>query len=259
MARYVPGPQGSYAYIEWKGLDRALRDLELFAEKAVPYAIRAALNAVAFETQRTWRLRMSQTMVLRNKWTERSALVERATGLAPHAMFATVGSKLDYLEKQESGFTESKSGKHGIPIPTGFSAGQEGANPRTRLVSGRRWLSRINLTKRPSANSRPARNHAAIAAARKSGSRHVLLEVRGGKKGIFELVGGRGGGGAGRQASTLKMVWDLSHGSVSVESNPTLARAVRFVTERKAEQLAEQELRKQLRLHRIFLPSPTAS
>lgn len=250
MAKYFATKQGDYAYVEWKGLERALKDLDLFAKKAVPFAVRNTLNAVAFETRRMWQIRMDQTMVLRNKWTERSALVERASGLEPRTMFSELGSKLDYLEKQEEGFTESKSGKHGVPIPTGFAAGQEGANPRTKLVSGRRWLSRINLAKRPGGNTRQARNYAAIAAAKKAGSRHVLLELRGGKTAIFEAQGGFSGTRKG--SGTLKMVWDLSRGSVTVDRNPTLGRAVKLVTERKAEGIAERELMKQLRMHRIF-------
>lgn len=252
MARYVSTSQGDYAYIEWKDLERALKDLEIFAAKAVPFALRNALNAVAFEARRTWQLRMHQTMVLRSKWTERSALVDRAEGLETRTMFSEMGSELDYLEKQEEGFTETKSGKHGIPIPTSFAAGQEGAAPRTRLVSSKRWLTRLNLPKRPGAISRQARNYAAMAAARKAGTRHVLLELRGGRIGIFEMSGGLGNVQHGRQSATLKMIWDLSHSAITVDRNPTLSRAVKFVTEKKAEGIAERELMKQLKLHRIF-------
>jgi len=226
------------------GLEQAERDLKLFATRAIPFAARKALNESAFQGRLLWQRKMRGEFTLRNRWTERSALVDRANGLLVSAMESELGSALEYLEKQEEGFTESSSGKHGLPIPTGYAAGQDGANPRTRLVARRRWQSAIQLAPRPGGVSRQARNYGAIAAAAKSGTRFVFLELGGRRMGIFERKGSLRGG-------TLRMVWDMSRGSVRVDANQTLDPAIDELRP-KLPSIHERAVIEQLKRNKVF-------
>lgn len=212
--------------VTWLGLDRAEKDLRLFREKAIPYAVRNTLNDAAFVGRRLWQKKMRKAFTLRNRWTQRSALVERAHGTDLGSMESQLGSAEAYLAQQEEGFVERAKGKHGVPIPTSAAADQDGANPRTNLVNPTRYLSAINLAKRPGAVSRQARNYAAMAQAAKAGTRFVLLELRGGKMAIFEASSHLGNVQTGNDSLTMRMVWDLSRKSVSVDAHPTMSPAL---------------------------------
>lgn len=233
--------------VTWLGLDRAERDLRLFRDRAIPFAVRNGLNDAAFAGRLLWQARMRRAFVLRNRWTLRSALVARASGLDVGSMESELGSPHEYLEKQETGFTEPAHGKHGVPIPTSAAADQDGANPRTALVSPTRWRSAITLAKRPSAVSRQARNFAAMATAAKAGTRFVLLELSGNRFGIFEGIGGLGDDGD----TKLRMVWDMSRSSVRVDAHPTLDPALDALLPR-LPAIQQRAVIKQLQRAKVF-------
>ena len=67
--------------IDTKQAEQAERDLKLFREKAMPFAIRGTLNGQAFEGMKLARANTRDNMTLRNQWTERSIQAERATGV----------------------------------------------------------------------------------------------------------------------------------------------------------------------------------
>ncbi len=237
--------------VVWLGLDRAEKDLKLFRAKAMPYAIRNGLNDAAFVGRRLWQRKMRAAFTLRNQWTQRSALVDRASGLDIGSMESALGSAQEYLAQQEEGFIEHAKGKHGVPIPTSAAADQDGANPRTNLVNSNRYLSAITLSKRVSAVSRQARNFAAMKQAEKAGTRFVLLELRGGKMGIFEGSAGFGNLSHARNSTKLRMVWDLSRKSVNVDAHPTMEPALADLVP-KLPSIQQKHIIRQLQRAKVF-------
>lgn len=211
--------------VEWRGLDKLIRDLDKFRRQAVPYGIRNGLNATAFEARGIYIETARSKMTLRNTFTERSIQVDKASGLNVRTMESRVGSVAPYMDEQERGTTETAQGKHGVPIPTSFSAGQGlRRQPRTKLVQRPNRLPAIHLTNRSGrATSRAQRNAIAIRRALTSGNRYVFLDIRnlhgGRRKGIYRLQGTKSG-------LKVRLIWDLSERSVRVPTNPMFLHTV---------------------------------
>lgn len=219
----VPGPSG----FGWMGLDvdlrefaKAIRTLEVLSERAVPYAAREGLNAIAFGLQREWQGQIRRAFVLRNNFTVRSVRVEKAAGLDLAAMRAVVGSVAPYMAEQEFGATHTKKGKHGVPVPTSSAAGQAPGASRTRPVQRRNYHSAIRLRARIS-GTRERKNAAAIAQAVRSGNRTAFIETATGRKGIVRITGTR--------TLKVRMIWDLSRDAVRTKPEPTLGRAMKIM------------------------------
>lgn len=201
---------------EIKGLERKLGELN---ERAIPFATRHTINTVAFNTMRTAKLNARVKMTMRNKWTEQSIRVERSKSLEIKRQAASVGSVADYMEDQEFGTTRTKKGRHGVPIATGYAAGQEGQQPRTRLPRKANKLANIRTRRgRKSGTNRVQRNKVAILQAAESGDRFVFLDL-GRRRGLFRLVGGK-------RRPRIKMVYDLSRTAVNIPRNPWLQPSV---------------------------------
>ena len=228
---------------------RDIRELEAhlkrFAERAYPFATKQTLNSTAFTAMRRARGNIKSDFINRNKFTERSVLVERVSGLNVNRQFAVVGSTAPYMSDQEFGATRSKKGKVGSPIATSFSAGlPEKATPRTKQPKKPNRLSAIKLTNRKrSGAGRRQRNLIAVKEAAKTNSKFVFLDL-GRKKGIFRLVGGK-------RNPKPKMVYDLSETSISINPQPWLAPAVDYAARLMPGQY-RSALLEQLRRHGLF-------
>jgi len=221
---------------------KAVADLQRFREKAVPYAVRNALNRSAFHGRKVWQAEMRDHFTLRNHFTERSALVERATGTKLAGMRAVLGSVAPYMGQQEKGATIRARSKH-KPIPGPVAAGQAPGGKRTKLVRAGNKLSALKAQK-GAGSSRRQRNAVAIAIARRRSENTLLLERPGGGKGIFKLMGGR-------RKATTRLLWDLSRGSVRVSPEPTLQRTLKRI-QPDVERFHLESVVGQLKRHRIL-------
>jgi hypothetical protein len=205
--------------IDLKDFEKAAKDLKTFADKAVPFAVRNALNSGAFEGRKLWQAEMGDEFILRNRFTANSIRIDKATGFRVNTMSATLGSVAPYMRTQEFGGRKAGGGRHGMPIPTSVAAGQGmGTNPRTKLVRGPNKLGAIRLTKGRKGGNRKQRNAVAMRMAIASGSKFVFLELEK-SKGIFKITGGR-------RKPQLRMVWDISRHAVTIPPHPTLGPAI---------------------------------
>lgn len=204
-----------------KEIKRFESDLKTFAKQAYPFATRNTLNSGAFKAQQFAKENIRENMTARNRFTEQSVRVEQERReLNVRRQQAIVGSIADYMDEQEFGGQKTKGGKQGVAIATGYAAGQENQQPRTRLPRKPNKMANIQLTRRRgSSTSRRQRNRLAVLQAAQSGRKFVFLDL-GRRQGIFRVTGGK-------RRPKLKMVWDLTKQSVVIPRNPWLAPAVK--------------------------------
>lgn len=195
------------------------KDLRTLNKRAIPFAIKSAINGTAFKHREIWQGNIRADLVTRNKFTVGSIRVKQATTTNIARMQSETGSIAPYMFNTEFGGTEVASGKVGTPIATSYSARQGmKRQPRTRLSTGANKRKNIELKKPKSlAKSRKARVAAAINQAAASGSRYVFLDL-GRRKGIFKVVGSK-------KRPKIKMLWDLTRKSVFIPAHPTLRPA----------------------------------
>lgn len=228
--------------VDTRDLDRFIHDLERARKSALPYAMRNAINAGAFEGRRQWVRELRGGFILRNTYTERSLQVVKATSLRLDAMHALLGAYAPYLRKQEEGGTE-RGGGRSKPIPTAVAAGQPmGSRPRTKAVRRPNWLSAIILSRKRIGSTEKQRNAIAIQRTILGGRRFVLLEL-GRKRGIFLVTG--------RKRLQVRLVWDLSRKSVRIRPTPTLQRTLDAI-DHKLPMLYAASVLEQLRRHRVL-------
>ena len=223
------------------------KDLRTFAARAFPFAVRDALNRAVFGSQAEIRQELKRRMVLRNKWTQGSIRVDTAKGTRVERFAAAVGSVEEYMADQEEGFAR-KGRKHGVAIPTSYSAGQMGARPRTRRPRKANRMASIAITKhRLLGGNDKQRNVVSVLEAIKSGNRFVFLRFNSGRKGIFKVVGGNRRQGRGwPKGAKLRMVWDLSSRTVHTKAHKWLDPKVDDMV-RKMPELYRRALKEQLR------------
>mgnify|MGYP007011962991 CR=1 FL=1 len=201
-----------------RNLKEHARTLEKANKRGVLFAQKAMINSAAFDTRKRGISNLEADMTLRNRWTVGSVRVNKARGLSPRNMFSEVGSFEKYLYTQEFGGTKKKSGKVGVAIPTGYSAGQQGQKPRTRLPRGKNKLRAINLRhKRIKAKNRKQRNLLAVKQALETGNRFIFLNL-GKVEGLFRVLGGK-------KNPRIRMVHDRSRQSVRIPASPWLTPA----------------------------------
>lgn len=188
-------------------------DLEKLKSRALPFATRNTLNEAAFIAQKKSKRFIKREFTLRNKFTERSIRVDKARTLNIRRQASIVGSIADYMEKTEFGAIKQSEGKEGVPIPTSYAAGQQGAVPRTRLPRRPNRLANIRIAKTRFKNVR-AMNVAKIKAAAQSGHKYIFLNLSR-SKGIFKVIGGK-------RKQRIKMIWSLQRKSVRIPSKPWL-------------------------------------
>jgi hypothetical protein len=210
-------------------------DLKKF-QKSMPHAVRNGLNRTAFQGRKDWNAEIERTMTVRNTFTTRRTIVDKASGTNLQSMRAVLGSAAPYMGDREQGETKSKKGKHGVPIPTvGVARGSI-----KKLVRPSNKLGAIRLQDR-TGSSRKQRNAIALRMAVKRGSKFAFLELDGGG-GLFKVTG--------RKRLNVRMVWDLRRTSVQVPPMPTLERTLqkldpkidRFMVDAVVEQLRRNHL-----------------
>lgn len=229
-------------------------DIKTFAARSLPFATKNTLNKAAFTGQKIAREGIKREMITRNRFTVQSVRVEQTRTLRISNQSATLGSIAPFMETQEFGGTETAIGKHGIDIPTSYSAGQEGAKPRTRLPRKANSLAQIRLGKK---GGRRAKNSKQaflfkVQDAVTSGKRNIFHKFTNGNAGIFRVVGGKKKFKRGwPDGANLKMVHNLSFKSVTIHKNPWLKPAV-DETVRLIPGIYRESLIFQLRKHGLF-------
>lgn len=215
-------------------------------QRAYPYAIRNALNGCAFEHRKAWQMEIRSTFTNRNQFTQRSIRVEKATGLDIKTMKAVTGSVAPYIGDQEEGGTVRGRGKHkAIPTPLA-GGGKPGGTKRPRLVAGRYKLSSVTVASKPLQKYGKRRQNAvALAIAIRKGERFALLNRTKGKgRGIFEVKGLK-------RKAKVRMIWNVSQGSVKVKPEPTMRRAV-LRSKNAFERVTHDAIVAQLKRNRVF-------
>ena len=223
-------------------IDKLQADLEKLKDRALPFATKNTLNEAAFIAQKKSRRFIKRELTLRNKFTVSSIRVEKARTLNIRRQASIVGSTADYMETQEFGGLKESKAKEGVPIPTSYASGQQGAIPRTRLPRRPNKLANIRLAKTRFKNVR-AKNTAKIKAAAQSGHKYIFLNL-GRSKGIFKVVGGK-------RKQRIKMVWSLMRRSVRIPAKPWLKPNM-VATIPLIPRIYEKSLKFQLKRHRIF-------
>lgn len=193
------------------------RALLLLNDRAFPFATRHALNTAAFSAQKDYRGGMRKKLTLRNKFTVTSVRVDQARTLNVNRQESVVGSDAHYADDIESGSTRVSTGKEGRPIATGYSAGQRGQIPRTRLPRDANKFQSIVLRSRRRTGSRKLKNWIAVKQAATSGKKFIFMDL-GRRKGIFKVTGGK-------RTPKVNMVYDMSHKTISTPATPLLEPA----------------------------------
>jgi hypothetical protein len=230
-------------------------DLRKLNERGLAFATREAINQTAWKARQFAHRNIDQKMVQRNRWTKGSVRVEKARSLRISAQEAAVGSTESYMETQEFGGTERAQGKHGVPIPTSYSAGQMGAKPRTRLPRRANRLPNIQLARSRSfkmlGKNRRQRVIVAIQMAVQSGKKYVYLESsRRRKKGIYKILGGDRTEKRGwPDGMRIRMVYDLTLRTIRVNQNKWLTPAALVATLRTEDHFRRALMFQLKRLH----------
>ena len=231
--------------IDDKNIRRLESELKTFAAKAYPFAARNTVNRAALQARSEWQHQIDDKLVQRNKFTRNSIRVETTRTLNVRKQAAVVGSVAPYMDETEFGATETAKGKSGVPIATGYSAGQQGQASRTRLPRKANKLANIRLKRErvSDAKSKIQENFIRVKQAAEAGTKYVYLDLRRGPA-IFRVLGSK-------KRPRIRMVHDLSRESVQIPATPTLAPAV--AAARKATPLLYRAaLTEQLRRRGLF-------
>lgn len=203
------------------GVDAMQRELETIAKRSVPFAARETVNGLAFAGREAWQDEMRKSLTLRNRFTERRALVDRARGLRMSTMEARLGHTEEYMALLERGGAE-KAAKRFRPIPTETAAGQARGSlsgGRKRVVRPANVITRLGSLKGYSRGlSRKARNARAVRGALKSG-RHLALLDFGDTQGVFRVTGSK-------RKPRISKLYDVTRRRTPVPRTPTLQRAL---------------------------------
>lgn len=207
--------------IEFRGLDELQRELEQLAKRSIPYAARETLNGLAFAGRKIWQDEMASSLTLRNAFTQRRVLVDRATGSRMSDMQAVLGHTEDYMRRLEYGIGE-RARRGGLAIPSEAAAGQaKGSLPagRKRAVKRSLVIRVLGKIKRQSRSMpRKARNARAVRDAIKNGTRLAYLELDR-RRGIYKIMGGK-------KRPQIRKLYDLSRRAVPLPRIPTLQRTL---------------------------------
>lgn len=199
ITAHVTGPQG------WDRYAKQLRELN---KRGLGYAYSATLNDVAFAGRKKWQSELPGAMKLRNTYTTRSIRVERAS---PGRLQSVMGSVADYMGTQEEGATETKKGKHGVPLP----AAAPGKRKKRGRISKNRTLGAIQVM--PSVQGHRSRQVvvALAMAKKKGGPQYAFLKLKAGRRGLYKID-------PTKKRAAIRKVWDLSKSSVRIPANPTM-------------------------------------
>lgn len=214
-------------------LRKLQKDLEKFAHKAMPFAVKNGLNDIAFAARKEWaENQLPKAFTLRNTWTARGLRVDKATGRSIATMQSAVGSIRDYMLEREEGSTQTKRGKHGVAIPMTGASGQPKRAKRTKPVRPANYLQALQVA-RTTTGTRKRRNVVGMMQAIKSGG-VAYLEMRkatkgggqgGLRKGLFRVSGGK-------RKPKLRLLYDLTKSVVRTKPIPTLEETLKAMAPR---------------------------
>jgi hypothetical protein len=212
--------------VDTREIKRYERDLKEFASRAYPFATKQTINKAAFHSQKEAKSEVSKNMIERNRFTSQSIRVVQSRTLKVDRQSATMGSTAAYMETQEFGGVKRKTGKHGVALTTSYASGEGmGTQPRKRLAKKANRLQNILLSKaKTKSKNRRQRNAIIIKRAAEQGIDHVVLNLRGGKRGIFRVIGDDSG------VDNIRMVHDISRKTVLIKPNPWMRPAVKRTT-----------------------------
>lgn len=219
------------------------RRLANIRQRSIPYAQRQTLNDTAFHARRVAVNQINDRFTLRNKWSERSLGVNRASGLDPRSMQAAMGSTLDYMRDQEFG------GANRSPIPTTAASGEpESARTRRRPVRRANRVSNLQVARRVRSRNPKQQVIASVQDSIRHGRRPFILDGPSPQRGIYTVRGGRLGRRRGwpsgarlimLQSLTRQPVryrarpWLQPSASLAMQAQPTFyARALQFQLDR---------------------------
>jgi hypothetical protein len=237
--------------VDTRELERMEKDIKIFAKRALPFATKQALNDTAWNARAEMQHEIGRKMTERNKWTRNSVRVVQARTLDIRKQSSEFGSIEEYMIKQEFGGFDRTKGKHGVAIPTGYSAGQEGSRPRTRLPRKPNKVQNIRLTRartrlprkpnkvqnirltraRVRASNRKMLNMLLVKEAAEKKLRYVFMDL-GRRKGFFRILGTK-------KKPKVKMVADVSHKLVRIKPTPTMEPAAMKARRRMPEHYRE--------------------
>lgn len=233
--------------------------LKTFKASAHPFATKAMLNKTAFEAQDIARKRLRFGFVLRNKHAIQSIRVNPTKTLRVNQQAAVIGSTADYMETQEFGGTNVKKGRHGVVLPTSFSAGQsEKSRPRFKLARPSNKLRRLRLSRgstRPTGQPKDRKQAFLfkVQDAISSGGRVFFHKgQRGRATGIYRVKGGRKGFKRGwPKGARVKLLHRIEHTAYTIPRKPWLGPTV-DVARKRMPRLYTDALRFQLKRHNLF-------
>lgn len=231
------------------------KDLKVLKRRAYPFATKETLNQAAFHGREIAQRTIERRFIERNRWTRGSVRYNRTTTLDVDRQQTEVGSTEDYMRTQEIGGARRKRGKHGVPIPTSYSAGQSHAKQRTRITRRPNRLQAIRFRRkqfRSLGKNYKQRLLVAVLMAVKTGDRFLYAEFPNNRRGIMRVVGGRRGNTRGWPGNArLEMVHDLSRGIVIIPPTPWLRPTTNEVN-RMIPDLYRKALLFQLRRHKLI-------
>ena len=230
--------------IDTKDVDELEKDLETFKKRALPFATKATINDLAWTAREIAQKQITKKFVERNKWTGRSVMVNTTRTLSIRNQASEVGSTQDYMRQQEEGAIQRGTGTQGKAIPTSASAGQKGAQPRTKVPMKTNRIQNIMLERRlKRARSSKAQNLVvALKLAKESGDRHVFLKrnTHAVKTGVYRI-----------NRNKLTMVQSLEKKTVRINPTPWLQPSSRLAS-KQSDRLYRKNLLFQLRRHHVL-------
>lgn len=237
--------------MDTKPIDQYENELDKFGEHALPFAVRDTLNTSAFETSKRAKRTAGMAFTMRNKFTERSIQFEKTFQKSISRMESAAGSLQEYMRQQEEGFTKVKKGKHGVPVPTAFAAGQGTAMARTRPVKRINWINKLALTRRRKAAGRGEELMDTVHEAVQTGKRTVFLkDLR--HPGIYKVLGGRKNTKRGwPRGARLRMLYSLDEPTITTEKHEWLEPAANMVLARQGD-IYRKSIERQIQINRSF-------
>lgn len=229
---------------ELRRLEKVLGELSY---KGLRFAVRAALNQVAYDAAGRARNEIRKSFIVRNNYTVRSVVYDK---VAPgqknvQKMASAAGSVQEYMAKQEEGYTTRSGGKHGVEVPTGETAGTPGAIPRRKVVKRAYYRRGLRMSKGwGDAKTEKGLLMEKVFMAMKSG-RRVISATLMGLPGLWLLKGGRRGGRGWPRGARLHLLYSMGKKSVTIKSTPWLTRASKTAAAGMPE-LYRRELEKQI-------------
>ncbi len=227
-------------------VERLAKKLGTDTRNALGRATAEALNRTAFAARQQWQVEMGERLVLRNRWTQGSARVDKASAGMPVArQQSRVGSLAGYVAETEKGGTRTGKGHVGKALPTTVASGEgRGGNVRRRMVRAGSRLGALQLDRERVGATPKQRNAVALAVARKNRKRVVFLEGSASSQGIYRIQPGR---------KNLKptMLYNLGRKALHVKPHPTLEPTL-AVMDRKFPRIATAAFLQQLKRLRAY-------